>query len=300
MEEKTQNFLGLEVHPKFEEADVVVLPIGYEQTTTYQQGTARGPNAIIKASAQVEMFDDELVYDATEHLKIHTMLDPHIEAPPEVSANIIEREITRILGAGKFPVMLGGEHSISLGAIRAIAKKHERFSILHIDAHADMRDSYEGTSFGHGCVMRRVAEMFRTTNPGGELVQVGIRSLCRDEYDFVQSCDFVHFYPMHRIRAENTPPEEIVEKLHEKVYFTIDVDGFDPSVIPGTGTPEPGGIMYPFFLKLARVLAERRKVVGLDLVEVMPVSGNTVSEFTAARMLYKILCYLSKFQAIAK
>jgi agmatinase len=241
-----------------EEARVVLVPVPYEKTTTYNRGTAAGPAALLEASLQVELYDEET---GTEPLqKGLALLDPVLtHAMPDALAGQLQEIVAPWLQAGKVVGCLGGEHSLSLGPIRAAADRYPGLGVLQIDAHPDLRDEYEGTRYGHGCVMRRVLD----SSAVARLVQVGLRAV------------------------------SVVAACPEKVYLSFDLDGLDPSVIPGTGTPEPGGLGWWEALALVKAVIEAREVVAFDIVELLPTPASTVSEFAAAKLLFKILAYLA-------
>lgn len=280
------NFGGLQPERSgFDASRVAVLPIPYERTTTWCKGTAAGPAAIIKASQNMELFDDELWCD-TSTIGIHTCPPVQIHASEQAVHAEIERACAELMRKGKFVVGLGGEHSISVGLVRAHAEEHKDFCVLQLDAHADLRDSYEGSRYSHACVMARVLELCPIT-------QVGIRSVSEDETAALHSKDVRTFFP-DKIRAMPEWRERVVDTLDRNVYITIDVDAFDPAYMPGTGTPEPGGLNWWQVTGLLRLVAERRKIVGLDVNEVMPLPGSRITEFTAAKLIYRALGYIFK------
>ena len=273
-----------------ERAAFVLLPIPYEKTATYRKGTAGGPRAILKASSQVELFDEECRLDPTDR-GVHTAEPLTTDAMPDVLAEQVEAVVRPLLDGGKVVACLGGEHSISLGPIRAAARAHPGLGILQIDAHPDLRDTYEGTPFGHGCVMRRALE----TDGVACLVGVGWRSLSEED-DSAMGEHEIHAHFAHELWRR--PPKEWIDEvlapLPERVYVTIDVDGLDPSIVPGTGTPEPGGLAWWDTMALLKAVCTRRRVVAFDVVEVLPEPPSCVSEFAAARIVFKMLAYLAK------
>ena len=275
-----QNFLGL---PKqFSErtnSPFIVLPIPYELTTTYLQGTSHGPGAIIKASQQVELYDEELDVEAYRK-GIHTAPALKLKRSPERAMEAICQEISTILSEGKFPIALGGEHTLSVGAIRAFADRYHDLSILQLDAHADLRDEYEGSKFNHACTMRRILEH-------APAVQVGIRSLSLEEADYIREMN-LRLFSSRRIQ-DSRPWDEITSALSDHVYVTIDLDVFDPAVMPSVGTPEPGGLGWYDVLDLLRTVARETTIVGFDVVELCPQPGNIAPDFFAARLIYKII-----------
>ncbi len=280
------NFGALEPERSgFEKSRVAILPIPYEDTTTWCKGTRRGPRAIIEASQNMELFDDELWCD-TSTIGIHTCEPVQIhEAEAAVHAEI-ERACAELLRKGKFVVGIGGEHSISVGLVRAHAEEREDFCVLQLDAHGDLRDSYEGSRYSHASVMARVLELCPIT-------QVGIRSICEEEIGALHSEDVRTFFA-DKIRTMPEWRERVVDTLDRNVYITIDIDVFDPAFMPGTGTPEPGGLNWWQVVGLMRLVAESRHIVGFDVNEVMPLPDNRITEFTAAKLIYRTLGYVFK------
>lgn len=284
------NFLDLPpAQSRLADSRVVILPIPYEETTTYQKGTVGGPAAVIAASAQVEVWDEEL---GREVAQIGIFTAPPIPggtapAPEELHHSTLP-EVGRYLDREKFVLALGGEHTIALGPVLA---HHERFpglAVLHFDAHGDLRDEYHGTHYGHGCVMRRVHEA------GVPLVQVGIRSVSEEEAALIAASDRITTFYAHEHRDLAEATAAIIDALPEDVYVSIDVDAFDPSVMPGVGTPEPGGLFYPEVLALLRAVSRKRRIVGADVNEIRPLPGESRTEFTAARLAYRIIGYVAE------
>jgi len=280
------NFLGLEAkYCDYETSQFAVLPIPYDSTTSFQTGTRSGPDAIIRASQQVELFDEEL---EAEFFKAGVAtLDPLAPAMsgPEAMHAAIFKMAKRVVRDGKFLFGLGGEHGVTSALVRAVMSKHKKLSVLQIDAHLDLRNAYEGTPYSHASVMRRVHEY------GAAIVPVGIRNVCAEEHRFLKKSG------ISPITARDTLLDEgwldrVLNALSEKVYITIDIDGFDPAYAPGTGTPEPGGLDWYQITSLLRLVAAEKTVVGADVVEVMPIPGQAVTEFLAARLAYKLMCYV--------
>jgi agmatinase len=271
----------------FERAQVVILPIPYEQTTTYGTGTKEGPQAIIAASRHMELYDEELDFEAFR-LGIHTLRE--LETVASGPQAMLERitEVTRdLLRHGKFVIGLGGEHTISFGLVRAFAERYPGLSVLQFDAHADLRDTYQGTPYNHASVLRRISELVPA-------VQVGIRSLSREEAEWVKARGKKLFYAAE-VLASPTIATEISDALTDDVYVTICLDGLDPSIMPAVGTPEPGGLGWYDVLRIVRRVAETRHVVGFDVVELFPMPGNIAPDFLAAKLVYKVLGYCHKF-----
>jgi len=267
----------------FERARVVIVPVPLDRTTSYVAGTRNGPHEILVASSHMELWDEEMQSDV-HSVGIFTM--PEMEFPYE-SLERVAREIRRVTGElvarDKFPVILGGEHSITPPVVAAMAARYPGMSVLQLDAHADLRDQFMGTPHSHACAMRRVLEYARCT-------QVGIRSLSPEEAEVVSSLPTEVFYD-YNMRDDPEWMERVVDSLSETVYITIDVDGFDPAIMPATGTPEPGGLTWYEGLALLRRVIERRRVVGCDVVELSPVPGLVAPNFMCAKLIYKILSY---------
>jgi agmatinase len=275
------NFPGIELS-SFDRAKVVVFPVPYDSTTCYRSGTRNGPHAIIAASRQMELYDEELGYEPA-HVGIHTLdeLEPSMNSPEETVGRV-EEVVAEIIENKKFPLMLGGEHSISLGAVRALIKKYSNISVLQLDAHSDLRDEFEGTKFGHTSVMRRISELCDT-------VQVGVRSMSKEEAEFAKKKKLKLFHVKDSLK-----PKFIVSSLKKDVYVTIDLDVFDPSEVPAVGTPEPGGLHWYDVLAILKEVASQRNIVGFDVVELCPIEGDVSSDFLAARLAYKFLGYVFK------
>jgi agmatinase len=268
---------------KFDNARVVILPIPLDRTTSYVPGTRNGPHEILVASSHMELWDEETERDVSG-IGICTL--PEMELPFPTMDEVI-REIRRvaaeIVSRGKFPVVLGGEHSITAPVVAAVAAQYKGLSVLQIDAHADLRESFMGTPHNHACAMRRTLEYARGT-------QVGVRSLSAEEATAASTLPTTIFYDFNMRRDANWI-DRVVDSLSEDVYITIDCDGFDPAIMPAVGTPEPGGLSWYEGLALLRRVIERRRVVGCDIVELCPMPGNVAPNFLCARLLYKILTY---------
>jgi agmatinase len=267
----------------FEHARVVILPIPLDRTTSYVPGTRNGPHEILVASSHMELWDEETQTDV-HSIGIFTL--PEMEFP-FASMDEVVREIRRvtaeIVNRDKFVFILGGEHSITPAAVAAVAAKFPGLSVLQIDAHADLRESFMGTPHNHACAMRRTLEFARTT-------QVGIRSLSPEEAAAAPTLATEIFYDFN-MRADADWIDRVVDSLSEHVYITIDVDGLDPAIMPATGTPEPGGLSWYETLALLRRVIERRTVVGCDVVELSPMPGHVAPNFLCAKLVYKILSY---------
>jgi agmatinase len=267
----------------FETAKAIILPIPLESTTSYIGGTKHGPREILIASTHMELWDEEMNVDVHGR-GIFTL--PEMELPFDDMGEMmaeIRRVVGEIVARDKFPFVLGGEHSITSAAVAALAAKHPGVSVLQIDAHADLRDSYMGTRHNHACAMRRVLDFARCT-------QVGIRSLSTEEAKAIPSLNTTVFFDVN-MRNEAHWIDRVVDSLGEKVYITIDCDGMDPAIMPAVGTPEPGGLSWAEMLGLLRSVITKRRVVGCDLVELCPIPGMVAPNFLCARLIYKILTY---------
>jgi agmatinase len=264
-------------------ARIVMVPVPYDRTCSYQRGTAGGPAAIIEASRHMEIWDDELGLDPSA-IGIHTA-DPvsSNDDPPEVMAGKVEQVVSRYLALGKMPVVLGGEHSVSIGAIKAYEKKYPGLSVVQLDAHGDLRQSFEGSEYNHACVMRHFAGRIPT-------LQVGIRSYCQEEAGFIRERRLPVIPARDFIRRPGAALEQ-VDRLTDEIYLTVDVDYFDPSILPATGTPEPGGPGWYETLDFIRELCRRKTVVGFDVNELRPLEHDASSDFLVAKLVYKIVAY---------
>jgi len=311
------NFLGLPArYSDYARSRFAVLPIPYDSTTSFQTGTREGPAAIIRASQQVELFDEEL--EAECHKAGVATLDPLMPnmAGPGAMHEDIFQAARRVVRDGKFLVGLGGEHSITSGLVRAVMTKHKNLSVLQIDAHLDLRDSWEGAKHSHACVMHRIVDL------GAKIVPVGIRNISLEEHRFLKTVirtpsasegpvsrrrgdpslalrarkgradrHRIEIVTARQCHTDDDWVDRVLNALGDTVYITIDIDGFDPSFAPGTGTPEPGGLDWYQVTGLLRLVAAEKNVVGADITEVMPLPGQAVTEFLAARLAYKLISY---------
>ncbi len=285
----------------YETSRAVILPLPYEESVSYGGGTAKGPNAIITASQQVELYNEELDCEPALQFGVHTLPEPEVfnspaqrKDPTAVLAAIADATALHAK-AGKFIVGLGGEHTVSLGIAKGIASVRGAFTLVHLDAHADLRDRYEDNPYSHACVVRRIAELPECES----IFQLGIRSTSPDQ---------VEFSHQHRAKAGITPVIKTwtANNMHEntswrdklakrikgrKVFFTFDVDGLDPSIIPATGTPEPNGLTWRQLMTTAKIVAENAySVIAMDCVELAPVKGLHYADFAAARAVYNLMC----------
>jgi agmatinase len=259
---------------------IVILPIPYDGTSTWVKGSDRGPEALLEASANMELYDIET--DTEVYLKgIYTAPAIILDSSPEAMVEASEKQTLKFLDSGKFVVTIGGEHSVSIGPIQAYAKRFKNLSVLQIDAHADLRDSYEGSKNNHACVMARAQDLC-------PIVQVGIRSMDVGEKDRLNS---ERVFWGHKITQCDDWMDKAIDLLTDEVYLTIDLDGLDPAILPSTGTPEPGGLQWYQTLRFIRKVIARKNLVGFDIVELCPNPEEKSSDFLATKLLYKILSY---------
>ncbi len=259
---------------------VVLLPVPYDGTSTYGKGADKGPEAIFDASENMELYDIETnseVYKQGIYLA-----DAVTENnSPEAMVEAVDKEVSDYLSAGKFVTLLGGEHSISIGSIRAFRKKFSSLTILQLDAHSDLRPEYNGSACNHACAMHEASKSC-------DLIQVGIRSMDSSELKFVRNG---FFFSSYDIRSNVYWKEDITNLLGENVYITIDLDVFDPSIMPSTGTPEPGGLLWNETLDFLKMVFRNSNVVGFDIVELAPIKDLHAPDFMAAKLYYKLLSY---------
>ncbi|HEX5422618.1 MAG TPA: agmatinase [Candidatus Acidoferrales bacterium] len=282
------NFGGLsEESSSYAASRAVIFPVPLERTTTYERGTRNGPSAIIKASQNMELYDEELEVEPYKEIGIHTLppIDTMDGALDEVIAELFSAELA-LLEDGKFPLVLGGEHSLTPALVSAAGKKFGDLCVLQVDAHADLRDEYHGNPASRACAMRRSLEVCPA-------VQVGIRSLSAEEAKAAPKLDTKIYWAKDIVHTPmKTWIAKVLADLSSQVYLTIDVAGFDPSIMPATGTPEPGGLDWYQVTSLVRAVAQHKKIVGMDLVELLPQPGDHASAFLAAKLVYKCLGYV--------
>jgi agmatinase len=253
--------------------------VPYDGTSTWKKGADRGPQAILAASANMELYD---IPTATEVWRrgIHTLPPLRHRGTPDALADKVQRQIGRVFKDGKFPILLGGEHSVSIGAFRAAAAACEKLSILQIDAHGDTRERYHGSPCNHACVMARARELCPIT-------QVGIRAIDAEEVAGLDPDRVFFGHELAGAKDDRAWVDKVVRQQARNVYVTIDLDAFDPAIVPATGTPEPGGLTWPQVELLLHRLCRKRRVVGFDLVELLPTPGQWASEFAAAKLVYR-------------
>lgn len=286
------NFLGLEKkYSSFKDANFVILPIPYEESTTFQKGTKSAPKAIIEASKQVELYD--LEEDIEPYLKgIHTSKPLKVaHRNPSKLMKDIESKVSNLVYNNKIPIILGGEHSISAGVLAAFVKKYKNnLSLLHLDAHADLRDSYLNSKYNHACALKRMRDKCKNT------VSVGIRSLDLSEKKLIRKEKIIVFDDYY-LKKMGLPLKKVNSHLTNHIYLSIDVDVLSPALIPDVGTPEPGGLEWPQITKLLKYIAKNKKIVGFDMVELKPHKGSITSNYIIAKLIYKIIGYIAKYNS---
>lgn len=288
-------FLGSDVAANYDTSKIVILPIAYEATTTYRRGCENGPDFILEASHQVEYYDEELDRETGCEVGIYTHETIADTRSGDISAEemlkVTEETVSKLIGDRKFVIALGGEHSITAGIVEAYRKYYtEAFTVVQIDAHGDLRHTYEGSIHNHACVMRRIVDMDLPT------VQIGIRAICKEEADLIKEKQLTVFRAREIANEPNWMERAISAIQTDKVFLTIDLDGIDPTLIPGVGTPEPGGLNWYALMTFLRRVCEKHNVIGCDVMELAPLVDSVVSQFTAAKLVYKIIGY----QASAK
>jgi agmatinase len=286
-----KQFIGSEAQTTYEQSKVVILPIPYETTTTYRKGCQNGPAAIIKASDQLEAYDIQLEQEICQTTGIFTVeaiadsrINPNLS--PEAMIDITTKRVSELIADGKFVIALGGEHSITAGVVQAYQQLlSEPFTVIQIDAHGDMRHSYEGSIYNHACVMRRVLDMGLPTLP------VGIRSICLEEAQLIKEQQIPVIWAEDIYYDSDWLQKAIAKITTEKVFITIDLDGIDPGLMSGVGTPEPGGLNWYELTKFLQTVFKQFQVIGCDVMELAPTLDSVVSEFTAAKLIYKLIGY---------
>ena len=274
------NFGGNEVVYSYSESDIIIVPVPYDETSTWMKGADKGPDAILEASVNLEFYDIETSSEA--HKKGIFTIAPLLqkESPEKLTEDVYYRILT-LLSENKFPVIIGGNHTVSIGSIKAFSEFYNNLTVLQLDAHSDLRQVYEGSEYNHACAMARAREY-------ASLVQVGIRSMSSEELPYVEK-DRIFF--SHELYYNKNLYKKAIGKLSKNVYITIDLDVFDPSIMPSTGTPEPGGPSYFELLHFLRDVINARNVVGFDIVELCPSATNKSPDFIAAKIIYQLLSY---------
>ena len=282
MSVETNNYAGIpDEFAQLDSSNIVLIPVPYDGTSTWGKGADKGPDAFLEASANMELYDIET--DSEVYQEGVYLADAVTEnASPEKMVDAVHQTTKQYIDQGKFVTLFGGEHSISIGSIRAFQESFDNLTVLQIDAHADLRPEYEGTTCNHACA---VYEASKTTN----LIQVGIRSMDISEKDHMNE-DNVFF--AHKLDEEFDWMRKVVKKCTENVFVTIDLDCFDSSIMPSTGTPEPGGMNWDQVTKLLKKVAKKKNIVGFDIVELCPNKINRAPDFLAAKLYYKFLSYV--------
>lgn len=276
------NLFGLE-NQEYASAKIAAIPVPYDSTVSYQSGTRNGPGAIIDASRNLELYNEELGKDISK-MGIFTTdeLAPDYSSP-ESMVKRIEKEVGLVCNDSKIPLLLGGEHTISLGAIRALAKVHDDFSVLHFDAHSDSRDEFMGTKYSHVCVMARAREVCKSC------YSVGVRSV--DEESAKRYKDILYMKDMHDKSAKQIS-DLIAKNTKKKVYLSIDLDVLDPAEMPSVGTPEPDGMHFHELKEILKTVLKDKQVIGMDFVELAPIPGLLAPNYLAAKLVYMTLGYV--------
>jgi agmatinase len=277
---KVKNFGGDEVVYGYDESQIIIVPVPYDATSTYIRGADRGPEAVLEASPALEFYDIETGTEV--HKKgIHTLPPVKTGDDPAVMTDAVYRTVSGILGENRFPVVIGGNHTVSIGAFRAASEKFAGLTILQLDAHSDLRPVYEGSHLNHACAAARAREY-------APLVQVGIRSMAAEELPYV---DGERIFYAHKLWEDKSLYRKALALLSDNVWITVDLDVFDPSVMPSTGTPEPGGPDYREVLAFLAEVLKKRNVVGFDVVELCPSESNKAPDFMTAKLIYQMLSY---------
>ncbi len=281
-----KNFLEIKNIP-FKKTNTLIVPFGLEKTVTFGKGTAKAPQRIIEISPNLETFDEEFKKDIYKEVAIGTLAEPKIKENHEEAIEQLKKIVDEIYQLDKFPLILGGEHSLTLGPVQAALEKFKKISILQFDAHADLRDGYLGQKYSHASSMKRCLD-----NEGINLVQVGVRNISKENNELA-------FWEKNQDRIKtfwakdmtNWKNKEIIDSLSENVYLTFDVDAFDSGLMPSTGTPEPGGLQWYQTMEILRAVAKNKNIIGADVVELAPIAGFSASDYLAAKLVYKIIGY---------
>jgi len=285
-------FLGEDGASREEDARFVVLPVPYDETTTYQQGCASGPRAVLAASANMESFDEDAEWDLDPR-RIFTAPPVPGSPAPERLAPLLEARVRPWAERGAFTVAIGGEHAVTLGPFLAYLKAFPGLSLLQLDAHADLRDKYGGSRWSHACIARRVSEH-------APVVQVGVRSLSADEWKARPTLGVQTFLRKDTKTLDERSVEAVLDALSPHVYLSVDIDVFDPAFAPATGTPEPGGLDWYEASLLVRELVRKKTVVAMDVTEVRPEPGDVRTEFLASRLILRVLAWIERKEAGAE
>jgi len=281
-----KNFLAIPEKELYEYASAkyVIQSAPYEHTSSYLAGSNKGPGAIIKASQYVEFYDEELDQETYKKGGICTLEPINFKGLVDLKAvQAIEKATDKIIKDKKFPITLGAEHTITLGVAKALKKATPDFHLLQIDAHSDLRASYHGNKYSHASVMARVHEL------GVPLTQIGIRAQCIEESAHIKKSEDIHTFYAHQVRNNANWAKDALKTLGKNVYISIDADGFDPSIVPAVGTAEPNGMLWNETLSFLKTVFETRNVIGFDVVEIAPRKGDILTEYTMAKLVYKLI-----------
>jgi len=285
-----KNFLAIEEdkYCNYSDSKFVIQSAPYEYTSSYLEGSWKGPAAMLNASHYVELYDEELDQETYRKCGGICTIPPmdFKKKVDEKAVALIRKETTKLLNDNKFPITLGAEHTITYGTMQAIAEKYKDVCLLQIDAHSDLRESYHDNKYSHASVMKRVHDM------GVSLTQIGIRAQCKEEADLIKKSKNINTFYAHQVRTNPKWMEQALKTIGKKVYISIDADGFDPSVVPAVGTAEPNGLFWNETLQFLKMVCEKREVVGFDVVEIAPVTGNILSEYTMAKLVYRLIGYI--------
>jgi agmatinase len=261
---------------------VCLIPFGYDSTSNPIVVTRRGPEAIIRASRLLELFDSELGVE-TYKIGLHTLdeIEPNVNSPLD-NSRVVEAVVKEVLDRGKFPVVLGGDHSLTLGAVRAIRSKYADAGVLMLDAHPDLFDEFEGTKYGHASVTRRIHEL------GVPIAVAGVRTASRDETDFIKESGITIVKTIDLLKSQQAF-ERAVSVLPQRIYLSIDLDIMDPGEMPAVSNPEPGGLRWYDIMNCLEMVSRKKTIVGFDVVELCPIPGNPTPDFIAAKLVYRVI-----------
>ncbi|MFA5049985.1 MAG: agmatinase [Candidatus Micrarchaeia archaeon] len=276
-------FMGIQ--DSYKDSDIAILSIPYENKLSYRTGTKKGPDEILKASLELEHFSLFFNENICDKIKIHTFEPLKVKNKDYLEMiTLVEKQVSKIKKDGKKFAILGGEHSISIGVFEAILKDDRDISVLHLDAHADLKEEYLNSKYSHGCVIKRLLEKSRN------FVSVGIRDYAKEEYEIIKDRKL-------SVYGTEFNQNEIIRKLEKKVYITLDMDVFDPSIVPGVGTPQPEGLNFKQVIDLINAVGKTKEIIGFDMVELSPITNNPASEFLASKLLYNMIgsCFFERF-----
>jgi len=273
------NFGGYECQTGYDDSEIIILPVPFDSTSSWRKGSDKGPSAIMEASPNLEFYDIETASDVRRN-GIFTL--PEIIAPsPDLLIDNVRSAVSGLFDDHKFPVIIGGNHTVTIGSARAAAERFDNLTVLQLDAHTDLRDSYGNSAYSHACVMARVRET-------AKIVQVGIRSMAEEE---LINCDRGRIFFAHQLYYDKGLFDKAADQLTDNIYITIDLDVLDSGIMPSTGTPEPGGLQYYELIHFLKKVIAQRNVVAFDVVELCPIPDNIAPDFLAAKLIYQILSY---------